>query len=208
MPAPGHTMAVGVMNGKLYLAGGDHPENVHVATLQVYDPAQDTWTSKASMPAPRAGAGGAVVDGLFYVLGGTTDRFVSVVQAYDPARNAWASRSPCRRRGPCPLRWRSAARSTRWRPDQWRLHGCNEEYDPASNAWTARAAMPTARVGAAAVAVGNGAYVVGGGVTGPPQESAALEVYFPPRDELRPGGPACRTLRLMDGLQTELAGAR
>jgi N-acetylneuraminic acid mutarotase len=104
-PHPHHLAAAGVINGKIYLAGGmtntlqndvtyqDEPEPL--ATLDVYDPATNVWTTKRSMPTARYAAGGGVIDGKLYVAGGMgIDRSaVAAMEMYDPAANTWAARA-------------------------------------------------------------------------------------------------------------------
>jgi N-acetylneuraminic acid mutarotase len=91
MPVPLKAMASAVINGKLYVAGGwrqfpapDYTAKA-VATLLVYDPATDRWTTKAPMPTPRAYAAGAAASGKFFVLGGiNATGTLRKVEAYSP----------------------------------------------------------------------------------------------------------------------------
>ncbi|HEX5575422.1 MAG TPA: hypothetical protein VFX42_06070, partial [Gemmatimonadales bacterium] len=85
-----YTGAGGVIGGKFYAALGNH--------LEVYDPATNQWTTKASPPSPVGYASaGAVLLGQFYAMGGgggvNRDAF-STVSAYDPATNTWTSKAP------------------------------------------------------------------------------------------------------------------
>lgn len=63
----GDTAAVGVINDKIYVAGGSGGTQ---RDLEVYDPAANTWTVLASMSVPRNHCAGAVINGKFYVVGG------------------------------------------------------------------------------------------------------------------------------------------
>ncbi len=66
-------MASGVLGGKLYLAGGffaDDIGNHTQAKLRVYNPATNSWITKAPLPTPRDAAAGAVAGGLFFVVAG------------------------------------------------------------------------------------------------------------------------------------------
>ena len=106
-PAPHHhhRAAVGVINGKIYVAGGMTKtlrnevtyeyEPEPFAELDVYDPATNVWTTKASMPTPRWGAAAGVIDGKLYVAGGRgADLSVlSTMEMYDPASNSWGGRA-------------------------------------------------------------------------------------------------------------------
>jgi hypothetical protein len=66
--------------------------------------------------------------------------------------------------------------------------GLLQVYDPASNTWIIKSPMPTARSGAAAVAISGKLYVVGGEPTGSIFTNA-LEVYDPQTDTWSAGTP-------------------
>ncbi|MEK9630101.1 MAG: kelch repeat-containing protein, partial [Nitrospinota bacterium] len=86
--------AAGVINGKLYIAGGF---NGSAASQQVdiYDPVANTWSTGPSMGTPRNAPGGAVLNNKFYVLGGHDGTSVlNTVEVYDPAINTWSSGDP------------------------------------------------------------------------------------------------------------------
>jgi N-acetylneuraminic acid mutarotase len=73
--------AAGVINGKLYVAGGFHGLQP-VAHLDVYDPATNTWKTLA--PIPRAGkAIGAAMDGKLFVISWPN------AYVYNPLTNRW-----------------------------------------------------------------------------------------------------------------------
>ena len=60
--------AVGIINDKIYVAGGEDTPSQR--ELEVYDPVANTWTLKAPMSVPRNHTAGAVMNGKFYVVGG------------------------------------------------------------------------------------------------------------------------------------------
>jgi N-acetylneuraminic acid mutarotase len=71
--------AAGVIGGKFYVAGG-----VGSTDLDVYNPATDTWTTRA--PIPKAGeAIGTALDGKLYAVVGL-DAYV-----YNPGTNKWSA---------------------------------------------------------------------------------------------------------------------
>jgi N-acetylneuraminic acid mutarotase len=81
--------AAGVIAGKFYVAGG-----VGTTDLDVYNPATDSWTTRA--PIPKAGrAIGTALDGRLYVVvrslndGGTA--LVNRAYVYNPGTNKWGS---------------------------------------------------------------------------------------------------------------------
>ncbi len=66
---PRANMASAVISGKLFAAGGSDVTGA-VAKLEVYDPATNTWATKASMPTARFDAAGDGGGGLLFVIGG------------------------------------------------------------------------------------------------------------------------------------------
>ncbi len=60
---------MGALDGLLYAAGGSNGP-VFFATLEAYDPATDTWSSRPSMPTARNAAGAGVIGRFLYVVGG------------------------------------------------------------------------------------------------------------------------------------------
>jgi N-acetylneuraminic acid mutarotase len=65
------------------------------AALYIYDPVSDSWTSGASMPAARTTASGGVVNGRFYVTGGSsTTGTDNPLVIYDPRSNRWLTSAP------------------------------------------------------------------------------------------------------------------
>ena len=97
-PNPHFRGAAAVIDGKLYVAGGEHFTSsgpFAIKRLHVYDPGTDTWTQMASLPRGVSSTAGARLLGQFYVLGGTSnDHGRDFVQAYDPASNTWVMKAP------------------------------------------------------------------------------------------------------------------
>ena len=168
--------AVGVIDGILYVAGGTgfSPSQVYPNILQAYDPATDTWTRKSDMPTARANAGGAVVNNLFYVIGGQGDgAALTTVEAYDPVADSWSPKTPM-----------NTARSYYGAPQV--LNGeiyvaggftnnsteigtstdSVESYDPASDSWSAHTPLLTARQSSAVGSANGHLYVIGGSLPG------------------------------------------
>ncbi len=91
------TLAVGVVNGKIYAAGGyDYIVDVIYDTVEEYDPVGDTWTPKAALPAVRVGPAGGVANGKFYVIGGADGGWAiqDSVYEYDLGNDAWVTKAP------------------------------------------------------------------------------------------------------------------
>jgi hypothetical protein len=89
-------VAAATIGDKIYAAGGMVGETGRPLDLLArYDPDADSWETLHSMPeAVRAGAAVAV-DGVLYVIGGTTaDGNSRAMYAYDPATDEWSERAP------------------------------------------------------------------------------------------------------------------
>src|SRR6266566_7534258 len=54
MPTPRYSLAVANVNGTLYAVGGSQSYGRVHAEVEAYDPASDTWTTRASLPTARA----------------------------------------------------------------------------------------------------------------------------------------------------------
>ncbi len=98
MRQPRNHTTGGVINGKLYVAGG-RPGNQDF--LEEYDPETDTWTEKAPMPTGRSGIAGAVVGDCLYVFGGEgnpndPNGIFWEVEAYNPQTDTWTQLDPMR----------------------------------------------------------------------------------------------------------------
>ena len=89
-------VAAADIDGQVYAAGGMVGETGRPLDLLArYDPEADSWETLRRMPEPvRAGAA-AAVDGILYVIGGSTaDGNTDAVYAYDPAADEWSERTP------------------------------------------------------------------------------------------------------------------
>ncbi len=97
MPTARYDFAIAAYQGKIYCIsgivnetispGGESLSYVFSNATEVYDPATDNWTTKASIPSPGGGLEPSVVDDKIYLLGGT------VLYAYDPATDSWATKT-------------------------------------------------------------------------------------------------------------------
>ncbi len=185
--------AVGVVNGIMYVVGGDCCSKLGGRVLNsviAYDPTTDKWTEKAPMPTARSSFGVGVANGVLYAVGGAgvypNTPFLSMVEAFDPTTNAWTTKAPM------PTR-RSSLRVAVVNGILYAVGGvgcCNlgenlnilntvEAYNPTANAWTTKTPMPTPwAIGS--VGVVNGIlYAVGGAI---PQITNKVETYNPTRN--------------------------
>lgn len=78
MPTPrAYLTAVAAPDGKIYAIGGFSGPNRtdpsgYLATVEVYDPSTDTWSSGTDLSVARAGLGAAAVGETLYAIGGYT----------------------------------------------------------------------------------------------------------------------------------------
>ncbi|HWX23147.1 MAG TPA: kelch repeat-containing protein [Candidatus Binatia bacterium] len=159
MPFGSSATCGGVINGKLYVAGGTTTDNLGmVNTLRVYDPATDTWSTKTPMPEAHEWAGAGVLNGILYVVGKNT------LEAYDPVKDSWTTKSPMPT-----IRDQLAAEVING--ILYAVGGENggtnlntvQAYNPATDLWTTMPPMPTARYSPALGVVNGVLYAVGGG---------------------------------------------
>ncbi|HSJ52713.1 MAG TPA: kelch repeat-containing protein [Anaerolineae bacterium] len=78
--------------GKIYVAGG-RSAGGPLSSTEMYDPASDTWTENpavfAPLPAPRLGAGDAILDGRLWLTGGFDTADLDGTLYWSAAGNSW-----------------------------------------------------------------------------------------------------------------------
>jgi len=162
MPTPRSHLAVGEVNGVLYAVGGMKDRSCcpypFIATVEAYDGMTDTWTSKASMPTPRADLGLGVINGVLYAVGGNNgdNAGLTTVEAYDPASDTWTTKAsmPTSRYGLGVAVVNGLLYAVGGHNTNIGSLGTVEAYDPVSDTWTTKASMPTPRNRLAAVSIG------------------------------------------------------
>ena len=186
-PEPAEEVYGIAAGGKLYVFGGLAPGWTPRGMVYEYDPANDSWTKKKSMPLLSHHVALAEVNGKIYVMGGFTkpasgpSAWVPVNNAweYDPASDSWKALAPLPTKRGSPVAavvngkiyviggagTHPGSKETSLHPARpHRALDVNEVYDPASNSWQTKATMPTARNHAAVGVVNNKVYVIGGRV--------------------------------------------
>ena len=93
MPTARAALSSSVVNGIIYAMGGA-TGNILLATMEAYNPATDSWTTKASVPNAFYFGSSAAVNGTLYAIGGIDGVIVANVWAYDPTSDAWSARAP------------------------------------------------------------------------------------------------------------------
>ena len=165
------------IDGKIYLIG---------ALLRVYDPATDTWDSRARPPGDgfRNGFVAGVVGGKIYVIGGADAVFYAGYpdRSYDPATDTWSD--PL---GSIPIGHFSQAGAVIG--DEIYVVGTGgpelQIYTPATNTWRRGADLPVATSAPSAAVVDGKLYVLGGAPIG--NDPAApvwntVQIYDPTTD--------------------------
>lgn len=182
-------------NGKLYAVGGMTPgasggSFSTTAIVEEYDPATNTWTTRASMPTARYWLGlAAAPNGKLYAIGGTASNGGSAaVEEYDPASNTWSTRAsmPTSRSA---LGLSVTATGRLLAMGGYPFGCCSspvssvEEFDPATNTWTARPSLLAARAFFGAATTAAGLVIAVGGIGnssyGNPPDGARVEVFNP-----------------------------
>ena len=206
MPTPRGGFAIAVFENKIYTFGGrikyggSSPPEL-TAVNEVYDPATDTWTTKASMPTPKAGLSANVVNGKIYLIGGFTySNFTSHLSnenlVYDPLADSWATATPI----PTSVYDYASAvvdnkiyvisgHETEVISDNGTAHipAPNQIYDPRTDTWASGAPMPYAVTYGAAAGATTGvvapkAIYVMGGFVGFYAPFNLAQVYHPEND--------------------------
>src|SRR5256886_10486426 len=174
MPTARQGPGAGAIGAKIYVAGGMAGNGASLTTLEVYDPATNSWATAAPMGTPRDNPGSTVLGGKLYVFGGrirnadgsTTNGTLATVEAYDPATNTWTGRAsmPTGRRTSIvgTLNGHAQVMGGEIMSNGGAFWG-NEEYDPGANNSRTLPSLPTPRHGAASGAVNGVIYLVGGG---------------------------------------------
>ncbi len=204
LPEARHHIALVAAGGLLYGIGGfsgGFPNWRAQASMIVYDPVTNRWQGSVPLPVPRAEGVAAAVEGRLYVIGGRVraapesshfNEHVDSVRSdvFDPPTGRWSTIADA------PTPRNSAAsgviggkiyvvggRQALRRPDG-SLRQVNvahlEVYDPRTNRWDARAPMPQAQGGLAAVAVDGKLYVFGGEQWVPEQRVFATNWMYDP----------------------------
>lgn len=175
-----HTQAV-VFDGHIYVIGaftGPFPQENIVPRVLIYDPAADSWTEGAAMPAGRQrGGAGVVVHGdHIYLIGGNrlghNSGFVPWLDRFDPRSGTWTALpdAPHARDHFHAVVLDGkiyAAGGRRSAADQKQTMNLTvpqlDIYDIAAGRWTtATAPIPTPRAGVSVVTAGKRVVVMGG----------------------------------------------
>jgi hypothetical protein len=146
-----------VVDGKIYAIGGTTAKGMYppdlfsggfVGTNEEYDPATDTWTTKARMPTSRDYFAIAAYGNKIYCIGGAVDfsfdertgfySFITsgVNEVYDPVTDTWETKTP----------WPNVGMKMQAHVVNGKIyviHGSMPYvYDPENDSWAAKTRMP------------------------------------------------------------------
>jgi N-acetylneuraminic acid mutarotase len=170
MPAPRNAFATAVVNGRIYVIGGDDPTAgiipaPAVDRVDVYDPGADTWSTAPAMPVAAKGHAAVAIGSRIYVTGGysQTAPGLRTLQVFDTTTGSWSLKAPM----PYELREHATAATA---GQLWVFGGdglgfdtANAlSYDIATDTWSSRAPMLRAGRGLRAVTVDGKPLVMGG----------------------------------------------
>ncbi|MBM2810069.1 MAG: hypothetical protein HW416_828 [Chloroflexi bacterium] len=191
-------IAVGELNGQIYVIGGYPQTRRYVDTVQVYDSAAGRWSYTTPAPQPLHHTMTTSVNGKLYLIGGeiSADGFanqgfyINTVYEYDPATAVWTQKAPM------PTARSAGATDVidgkiyvaGGRPPQGSDFAV---YDPAADTWRVLPDLPTQRNHLAAAAIGGKLYVAGGRFGGGvgSEMTDILEIYDPATNTWSRGAP-------------------
>ncbi|XP_028317700.1 kelch-like protein 31 [Gouania willdenowi] len=191
LPAKSFNQCVAVMDGFLYVAGGEDQNDARnqakhaVSTLSRYDPRFNTWLHLASMRQRRTHFSLAASGGRLFAIGGrNVEGLLSTTESYLPSSNTWQIRAPME----VP---RCCHSSTTLPSGDILVTGgyisCAysrsvSRYNVDNDAWVEETSMETPRGWHCSTTLGGKVYVVGGSQLGPGGERVdvlSMEVFCP-----------------------------
>jgi N-acetylneuraminic acid mutarotase len=177
MPTARELMGAAVVNGKIYVIGGEKPSGARDQSLssnEMYDPDSDTWTTKAPMPTPRDSFGIVAYQNKIYVIGGITRtinegyRILGVNEVYGPVTDTWEIKTPM-------PTYRNGMTANVVNGRICIISGqgkqgdvdTNEVYDPTTDSWSTVVPIPTSAYHYESAVIENKIYILSGynGVT-------------------------------------------
>ncbi len=162
IPTSRRGLGANVVNGKIHLIGGFVPHSSSstgfsiLSLNEVYDPANDSWTTKAAVPTAVSSVTSAVVDSKIYII------MDDLNQIYDAAADTWSLGTPLPHSSIGVARAEAVAGV--YAPKRVYVFGGGETqvYDPESDSWTFGADMLTKRSRFGVAVVNDIFYVIGG----------------------------------------------
>lgn len=191
MPWNGGSCVTALIDGLIYVGGGNLQGAGTAANFAVYDPVLDTWTALAAMPVPVNHAASGTDGERLFVFGGRQGMNVPQpgfddVQVYDPVSGTWLT-SDAGDVAPMPLPRGGTGRAVYVNgefyvmggEDSTIAYGEVQAYDPVTDTWREDRAMPTPRHGIYPALHEGRVFVLGGGLVAGFGASNVAEVFSP-----------------------------
>jgi N-acetylneuraminic acid mutarotase len=200
MPTSRGGLGVAAVDGKIYAVGGSTirggggtqsgplpTQGGAVGTVEEYDPATDTWTTKKPMPTPRAHFAIAVCQNKIYCISN------GVNEVYDAVTDSWETKTP--------FSVALDAMQANAVGDKIYLIGyalgnssstnsripLTQVYDPETDSWVTKTHMPIPTSAYVSTVVDDKIYVIGSAFSNP--SSNLNQIYDPQTDSWSQGSP-------------------
>ena len=180
MPTPRADLNANLVNDKIYLIGGKKYSSItpffnETNINEVYDPANDSWTTKTPVPTPVQGYASAVFNDKIYLMGGSLQSLslentltTDATQVFDPKNDTWSLAANL----PHSASY-GAAETTGGYLAPARIYfiggysvgkftGQTQAYNSENNSWSIAEAMPTSRAYLGVAVVNDVLYAIGG----------------------------------------------
>ena len=138
--------------------------------VEAYDPASNSWSTKASMPKATSSQSAAVQNGIIYVIGGYAKAARTAdVESYNPATDTWTAEAPLAVAKSLPAvgLLGSTIVAAGGLTSSGMSTGDNEGYSATKNSWSTLTADPTPRQAGCAAPI-SGWLNFAGGTNGTP----------------------------------------
>lgn len=191
MPWNGGSCVTALIDGLMYVGGGNLQGAGTAANFAVYDPVADSWTSLGAMPTAVNHAASGTDGSRLFVFGGRQGMNVpqpgfSDVQVYDPVTNSWAT-SAAGDVAAMPLPRGGTGRAVFAQGEFYVIGGEDDVnafdevqvYDPVADTWRQDRPLPTPRHGIYPALFEGRIFVLGGGLTAGFGFSNVSEVLSP-----------------------------
>lgn len=190
LPRPECVFGMTTAYDKIYVIGGLYNGSSGSTWSDAnyeYDPATDSWVSRAVMPTKRSALVAVTVDNKLHAIGGAASASggaLSNNEVYDPMSDSWTTKASM----PTPRDWMSAATADGkifvlgGSNNAGGIYSTNEMYDPSTNTWTTKASLPTPRLACGAGVVNGKIYLIGGWIRpgSPPGQPTGLNQQYDP----------------------------
>ncbi|CAH2248731.1 kelch 31 [Pelobates cultripes] len=174
LPAKSFNQCVTVMDGFLYIAGGEDQNDARnqakhaVSNFCRYDPRFNTWLHLANMNQKRTHFSLNVFSGLLYAIGGrNTDGCLASIECYVPSTNQWQVKAPLEVARCCHS---SSVIDGKILVTGGYINNAYSRsvcmYDPSNDSWQDKQSLSTPRGWHCSVSLGDRVYVMGGSQLG------------------------------------------